>query len=82
MSRWRSIAKRGPEGTGESLPDVCPQGASAPGEHVQTALPASSVEGKMARKVRVASGRPRSRTVASVTTPSSPSLPTTAARRS
>ncbi len=47
-----------------------------------TAAPASSVEGKVAKKVRVTSGLRSRRSVASVTIPSIPSLPTTAARRS
>jgi hypothetical protein len=47
-----------------------------------TAFPPSSVEGKMARKVRVASGFRRSFSVTSVTMPTIPSLPTSAARRS
>ena len=42
-----------------------------------TALPASVVEGKVAKKVRVASGLRRIRSTTSVTMPSEPSLPTT-----
>ena len=48
----------------------------------ETASPASSVEGKVAKKVRVVSGLRRSRKVTSVTMPSMPSLPTSTARRS
>ena len=48
----------------------------------ETALPASSEEGKVARKVRVASGLRSRRSVTSVTIPSIPSLPTSAASRS
>ena len=48
----------------------------------ETAAPASSVEGKVAKKVRVASGLRRSRKVTSVTMPSMPSLPTSTASRS
>ena len=48
----------------------------------ETASPPSSVEGKVAKKVRVASGLRRSRSVTSVTMPSMPSLPTSAASRS
>jgi hypothetical protein len=48
----------------------------------ETASPPSSVEGKVAKKVRVASGLRSSRSVTSVTMPSIPSLPTSAASRS
>ena len=48
----------------------------------ETASPASSEDGKVARKVRVASGLRSRRRVTSVTMPSIPSLPTSAARRS
>ena len=48
----------------------------------ETALPASSVEGKVAKKVRVASGLRNTRSTTSVTIPSVPSLPTRAPVRS
>ena len=47
-----------------------------------TAWPASSVEGKVAKMVRVASGLRRIRSTTSVTMPSVPSLPTSAPVRS
>ena len=47
-----------------------------------TAAPASSVDGKVAKKVRVTSGLRRRRSVASVTIPRVPSAPTSAASRS
>ena len=48
----------------------------------ETQFPASVVEGKVAKQVRVASGLRRMRKVTSVTMPSVPSLPTTTPRRS
>ena len=47
-----------------------------------TAFPASVVEGKVAKNVRVASGLRRIRSTTSVTMPSRPSLPTTTPVRS
>ena len=47
-----------------------------------TAFPASVVEGKVAKNVRVASGLRRMRSTTSVTMPRSPSLPTTTPARS
>ena len=47
-----------------------------------TAFPASVVEGKVAKNVRVASALRRIRSTTSVTIPSSPSLPTTTPVRS
>jgi len=48
----------------------------------ETQLPASVVEGKVAKKVRVASGLRRMRRTTSVTMPRVPSLPTTTPSRS
>ena len=48
----------------------------------ETAFPASSVDGKVAKKVRVASGLRRTRSTTSVTIPRVPSLPTNAPVRS
>ena len=48
----------------------------------ETAAPASSVEGNVAKKVRVACGLRRMRSTTSVTMPSMPSLPTSTPSRS